>query len=298
MSLQGFGAPQGGAPMRRVEGFPAQGVARVSPELAPWLRMWAIARRHAYVLLRSPHRLFDVTVWPIVDTVLFGSLGVFFARQGGPASAAQAGVAYLLSGIVLWHVVYQAQIAVSTGFMEETWSRNLLSLMVTPLRELELVGGIALFGLAKLVMGVGVVALAAFAFYAFDVTTLGLGLVPVIAVLLLGGWAIALLVVGLMLRFGNGAEALAWGIMFVVMPLGGVFYPVEALPGFIRPLSALLPTTHAFAAGRALIDGGPMPWGELGLAAVGTVVATAAALAFLWLMLRVFRQRGYVTRYT
>jgi ABC-2 type transport system permease protein len=278
--------------------FPAHGVARVSPELAPWLRMWAIARRHAYVLLRSPHRLFDVTVWPIVDTVLFGSLGVFFARQGGPSSPGQAGAAYLLSGIVLWHVVYQAQIAVSTGFMEETWSRNLLSLMVTPLRELELVGGIALFGLAKLVMGVGVVALAAFAFYAFDVTTLGLGLVPVIAILLLGGWTIALIVVGLMLRFGNGAEALAWGIMFVVMPLGGVFYPVEALPGFIRPVSELLPTTHAFAAGRALIDGGPMPWGELGLAAVGTLVATVAALAFLWLMLRVFRRRGYVTRYT
>jgi ABC-2 type transport system permease protein len=280
------------------QGLTARGVARVSRELAPWLRMWAVARRHAYVLLRSPHRLFDVTVWPIVDTVLFGSLGVFFARQGGPSSSAQASAAYLLSGIVLWHIVYQAQIAVSTGFMEETWSRNLLSLMVTPLRELELVGGIALFGLAKLVMGVGVVALAAFAFYAFDVTTLGLGLVPVIAILLLGGWTIALFVVGLMLRFGNGAEALAWGIMFVVMPLGGVFYPVEALPGFIRPVSELLPTTHAFAAGRALIDGGPMPWDELALAAVGTLVATVAALAFLWHMLRVFRRRGYVTRYS
>jgi ABC-2 type transport system permease protein len=272
--------------------------ARVSRELAPWLRMWAVARRHAYVLYRSPHRLFDVTVWPIVDTVLFGSLGVFFAARGGPDSAAQASVAYLCSGIVLWHVVYQAQIAVSTGFMEETWSRNLLSLMVSPLRELELVGGIAAFGLVKLVMGVGVVAVAAFALYAFDVTALGLGLVPVIAILLLGGWAIALFVVGLMLRFGNGAEALAWGIMFVVMPLGGVFYPVEALPEFIQPLSELLPTTHAFAAGRELIDGGPMPWGELGQAAVGTVVATAAALAFLAWMLRMFRRRGYVTRYS
>ncbi|HZA83528.1 MAG TPA: ABC transporter permease, partial [Actinomycetes bacterium] len=194
---------------------------RVSPRQAPWLRVWAVARRHAYVLRRSPHRLFDVSVWPIVDTVLFGSLGVFFVRQGGPSSAGQAGVAYLLSGIVLWHVVYQAQIAVSTGFMEETWSRNLLSLMVTPLKELELVAGIALFGLFKLVMGVGVVAVAAFGFYAFDVTALGLGLLPVIAVLLVGGWAIALFVVALMLRFGNGAEALAWGIMFVVMPLGG-----------------------------------------------------------------------------
>jgi ABC-2 type transport system permease protein len=278
--------------------LPASGPVRVSRELAPWLRIWAVARRHAYVLARSPHRLFDVTVWPIVDTVLFGSLGVFFVRQGGPSSAAQAGVAYLLSGIVLWHVVYQAQIAVSTGFMEETWSRNLLSLMVTPLKELELVAGIALFGLAKLVMGVGVVALAAYALYAFDVTTLGLGLVPVMAILLMGGWAIALLVVGLMLRFGNGAEALAWGIMFLVMPLGGVFYPVEALPGFLRPVSELLPTTHAFAAGRALIDGGPMPWGELAQAAVGTLVATAAALAFVAWMLRLFRRRGYITRYS
>jgi ABC-2 type transport system permease protein len=182
--------------------------------------------------------------------------------------------------------------------MEETWSRNLLSLMVTPLTELELVAGIAIFGLAKLVMGVGVVAVAAFALYAFDVTTLGPGLVPVIAVLLLGGWAIALFVVALILRFGNGAEALAWGIMFVVMPLGGVFYPVEALPAVMRPVSQLLPTTHAFAAGRDLIDGGPMPWGELGLAAAGTLVATAAALAFLAWMLRLFRRRGYVTRYS
>jgi ABC-2 type transport system permease protein len=271
---------------------------RVSPAQAPWLRMWAIARRHAYVLYRSPHRLFDVTVWPIVDTVLFGSLGVFFARQGGPSTVAQAGVAYLLSGIVLWHVVYQAQIAVSTGFMEETWSRNLLGLMVTPLTELELVAGIAMFGLAKLVMGVGVVALAAFALYAFDVTALGLGLLPVIAILLVGGWAIALLVVGLILRFGNGAEALAWGIMFVVMPLGGVFYPVAALPAAIQPVSQLLPTTHAFAAGRALIDGGPIPWAELTLAAVGTLAAVAAALAFLAWMLRLFRRRGYVTRYS
>jgi len=280
------------------QGLSAPGAARVSRELAPWLRIWAVARRHAYVLARSPHRLFDVTVWPIVDTVLFGSLGVFFVTQGGPDSAAQAGVAYLLSGIVLWHVVYQAQIAVSTGFMEETWSRNLLSLMVTPLKELELVAGIALFGLVKLVMGVGVVALAAYALYAFDVTTLGLGLVPVMAVLLAGGWAIALLVVGLMLRFGNGAEALAWGIMFLVMPLGGVFYPVEALPPFIRPISELLPTTHAFAAGRELLDGGPMPWGELAQAAIGTLVAVLGALAFVAWMLRLFRRRGYITRYS
>jgi ABC-2 type transport system permease protein len=272
--------------------------ARVSGRRAGWLRVRAVARRHAYVLQRSPHRLFDVTVWPVVDTVLFGSLGVFFARQGGPANGAQAGLGYLLSGIVLWHVVYQSQIAVSTGFLEETWSRNLLSLMVTPLRELELLAGVALFGLAKLVMGVGAVALAAFLLYAFDVTALGPGLVPVIAILLVGGWAIALFVVGLVLRFGTGAEALAWGIVFVILPLSGAFYPVQALPSYLRPLAELLPTTHAFAAGRALVNGGAMPWGELGVAALTTLLVTAAAFAFLAWMLRMFRRRGYVTRYS
>jgi len=38
-------------------------------------------------------------------------------------------------------------------------------------------------------------------------------------VLLFVGWAISLLVIGLVLRFGTGAEALAWGVMFVLLPL-------------------------------------------------------------------------------
>jgi ABC-2 type transport system permease protein len=260
-------------------------------------RIRAVARRHAYVLWRSPHRLFDVTVWPLVDTVLFGSIAVFFARQGGSQGSAPA-VGYLLAGIVLWHVVYQSQIAVSTGFLEETWSRHVLSMSVTPMREWEFVAGVAAFGLVKLVLGVGVVTAAAVIFYAFDVTTLGLGVVPVMLLLLLAGWSVALFVIGLVLRFGNGAEAFAWGILFVVMPLSGVFYPVAALPVVLRPVSLLLPTTHAFAAGRALVDGRGLTWDNLGLAALTTLLVSAGAFAFLTRMLRVFRERGYVTRYT
>ena len=44
-----------------------------------------------------------------------------------------------MSGIALWHVVYQSQIGLGTGFLEETWSRNMLNLMVTPITELEYV---------------------------------------------------------------------------------------------------------------------------------------------------------------
>jgi ABC-2 type transport system permease protein len=69
-------------------------------------------------------------------------------------------------------------------------------------------------------------------------------------------------------------------------------------PGVLRPVAALLPTTHAFAAGRQLVDGGPMPWGQLTMAAAGTLVAVAGALALVAWMLRLFRRRGYITRYS
>ena len=259
-----------------------------------WIRIRAVARRHFYVLRRSPHRLFDVTVWPLVDVLLFGSIGVFVSGGSGGGSA----FAYLLGGIILWHVVYQSQIALSTGFLEETWSRNLLNLMVSPLTEAEYACGVALFGMMKLVMGVALTALLALIAYAFNVLDAGLALVPIIAILLIVGWAIALFVIGVVFRFGSGAEALAWGILFVVMPLSGVFYPIDALPEVLRPIAMALPTTHAFSAMRAVLDGNALPWSEIGIAALSAAVLSAGALVFVARMMALFRRRGYISRYS
>ncbi len=260
-----------------------------------WLRIKTVARRHAYVLQRSPQRWFDVVFWPVVDAVLFGSLGVYFARASGRGSAA---VGFLLAGILLFHVVFQAEISLSTGFMEETWSRNLLNLMVTPLREIEYVAGVVLFGLVKLTMGVTTVALVALGLFAFRITDLGLALVPLVALLLIVGWSVGLLVIGLILRVGQGAEILAWGLLAMVMPLSGVFYPVSALPGVLQPLAQALPTTHIFEAAHTVLSTHELPLGQLGLGAVGSVVLFVACLCFLVRMLATFRRRGYISRHT
>ena len=262
---------------------------------ARFWRIAAVAKRHAFVLKRSPHRLFDVVMWPVVDTLLFGTIGVFASRSAG--GAAQVPL-YLLVGIVLWHVVYQAQIALSTGFLEETWSRNLLNLFTTPTREWEYIAGVALFATVKLVLGVGAVILIAWTVYAFHVTSLGFGLLPVVVLLMAIGMAISLFVIGLVLRFGSGAEALAWGILFGIMPVSGVFYPVSALPVLIRPIARVLPTTHTFVVGQTLAKGNPMPWGELGIATAGTAVLLLLSCGYAAWMLRIFRERGYVTRYS
>jgi ABC-2 type transport system permease protein len=264
------------------------------PELS-WLRVRTVVRRHAYVLWRSPHRWFDVVVWPLFDVLLWGSLGAFVAQEN---DASRAGTTYLLAGIMLFHVLFQSQIAVSTGFMEETWTRNLLNMMTTPLREVEYVLGLAVYGLAKMAAAMGMVCLTAAVFYGFNLGTIGWGLVPIVGLLMVMGWALSMFVVGLLLRYGQSAEILAWASTFLVLSLSGVFNPVESIPGALQPLARILPTTYVFGAARDLLGGEPIPWGDLARAAVGAVVLTVVSMVFVTRKLAQFRQRGYVTRYS
>ena len=260
-----------------------------------WLRVRTVVRRHGYVLFRSPHRWFDIAFWPVFDVLLWGSLGAFVAQENDVSRAATP---YLLAGIMLFHVLFQSQIAVATGFMEETWTRNILNVMTTPLRESEYVVGLALMGLLKLTAAMAVVSLTALVFYSFGLAQIGWGLVPVVGVLLLVGWCTAMLVIGLLLRYGQSAEILAWATTFTILAVSGVFNPVSSIPGAIQPIAKLLPTTYAFSAARELLGGGEVPWGDLGWAILGALILGALSMLYVLRMLRLFRARGYVTRYS
>jgi ABC-2 type transport system permease protein len=121
--------------------------------------------------------------------------------------------------------------------------------------------------------------------------------VPLIAVLLVVGWSVALVVMGLILRMGQGAEIMTWGFIAVLLPLSGIFYPVDALPGALQPVSEILPTTHVFAAAQEVVRGRPLPWDEVGIAAGGALVLAALSVFFVTRMLATFRKRGYISRH-
>ncbi|HNH96779.1 MAG TPA: hypothetical protein PLY51_14495 [Microthrixaceae bacterium] len=79
----------------------------------------------------------------------------------------------------------------------------------------------------------------------------------------------------------------------------GTSVPVhDALPAVLQPLAAVLPTTHAFAALRTVLDGDPMPWDQIAIAAAGCVGVALVGLWFVSHMLKTFRQRGYITRFS
>src|SRR4030066_12195 len=157
----------------------------------------------------------------------------------------------LLSAVLLWDVLFRGQLGVSLVFMEEMWSRNLGHLFVSPLRPFELGCALLTMSLIRTLIGVGGAALIAIPLFHFSIFDLGLPLLAFFINLIVMGWAIGLLVSGIVLRYGLGAESMAWIAIFAVQPISGVYYPIETLPVWLQYVAAILPSSHVFEGMRS-----------------------------------------------
>lgn len=265
-------------------------IAHETPSFS-WRRVWAVVSRQALVQYRNPGMWFLLLALPVVDALLFTSIGVAYGSGDGP-------IRVLFTGILLFHLVWQLTLAGSLGFLEEVWSRNVLNLFTTPVREIEYATALGVVGLMRTLIAVVLIGAVGGGMYAVDPASAGWVLAPAAAVLLVFGWAVALLVVGLTLQFGDSAEVFSWGTLVLLMPLSGVFYPVEALPGGLQAVARAIPLTRAFDATRIGIQGGGVAEGDLIIAALGSVVAVALAFWFVLHQLRRFREMGWITRFT
>jgi ABC-2 type transport system permease protein len=250
-----------------------------------------MVRRDVLVQSRNPGHWFLLLVLPLVDGLLFGSIGVAYGDGDGP-------VRLLVTGIMLFHLIWQLTLAGSLGLLEEVWSRNLMNLIATPLTEREFMGSLGVVGLLRTVVSVSVIAVVGLAFYAVAPDAAGWVLVPAAAVLLLFGWAVTTLVIALTLQYGDSAEVFSWGTLVLLMPLSGFFYPVDSLPPVLAAVAQVVPLTYVFEAVRQGLETSTVAWGQLGIAAAGTLVLLALASWFLARQLRRFRAEGWVTRFT
>ncbi|MCG8508995.1 MAG: ABC transporter permease, partial [Rhodospirillales bacterium] len=97
--------------------------------------------RHLYVLRRSWPRIIELAYWPTVQMILWGFITTFFLSHSSWVAQA-AGV--LISGVLLWDVLFRSNLGLSISFIEEMWSRNLGQLFVSPLRPYEMVASLTI----------------------------------------------------------------------------------------------------------------------------------------------------------
>ena len=252
-------------------------------------RVGAMALRYWYLLRSSWPRLLELVYWPTMQMLVWGFLQHYLA-QNASALARVSGT--LIGAVLLWDVLFRGQLGFSISFLEEMWSRNIANLMMSPLRPVEFVAALMLMSLVRLAIGMLPVTALAFWFFGFNIYGLGFALPAFFANLVFTSWAIGLLVAGLVLRNGLGAESLAWSLMFLLLPLCCVYYPVGTLPAWLQPVSWALPPTYVFEGLRAALLGHVFR-ADLMLASLGLNAAyLALGLGAFILLLRSARQKG------
>ncbi len=213
-------------------------------------RIGAMVMRHWYVLRSSWPRLLELVYWPAVQMLTWGFLQVYVGQASGRVALA-AGT--FLGAVLLWDILFRGGLGFSISFLEEMWARNVGNLMMSPLRPAEFIASLAIMSMIRLVIGVVPVTLIAWPLFGFNLWSMGLPLAAFFANLILTSWALSLMVSGLILRNGLGAEGLAWTLMFILMPLCAVYYPVSVMPEWLQWLAWTMPPTFVFEGMRALL---------------------------------------------
>jgi ABC-2 type transport system permease protein len=249
----------------------APAMAPAPPRNSAVGRIFAVMLRHLYILRGSVPRLVELAYWPTVQMIVWGLI----TQSLAPTMNWQAQAAgILISAVLLWDLLFRAQLGMSISFLEEMWSRNLGHLFVSPLRPWEWVAALMAMSLIRTLIGVVPAALLAILLYHWNIFSLGLPLLAFFANLIVTGWAIALVVLALILRYGMGAEGLAWAIVFAIAPISAIYYPVAVLPGWLQWVALATPPAHVFEGMRGLLHGEGFDAGHF---------AAAVGLNLVWL---------------
>ena len=213
-------------------------------------RIRAMVLRYWYLLMSSWPRLLELIYWPALQIITWGFLqsyiaqnDSFFARAGGT----------LIGAVILWDILFRGQLGFSISFLEEMWARNLGNLMMSPLKPIEFLIALMIMSLIRLAIGVIPMTLLALFFFHFNFFAIGLPLIAFFCNLIFTSWAIGIFVSGLVLRNGLGAESIVWTVMFAIMPLSCIYYPVSVLPHWLQFVAWTLPPTYVFEGMRALL---------------------------------------------
>src|SRR5437667_8669561 len=237
--------------------------------------------------------MMEIFYWPFLDLVIWGFITVYLMKFQGQIPGA---VTFFLGALILWDVLFRAQQGITISFLEEIWSRNLMNLFASPLTTGEFLAATMILSVSKVLAVSCVTVLAAWAFYSFNIFVLGVSLIPFILNLIVAGWCIGVLTTGLIMRYGQEVEVLAWGMVFLFQPISCVFYPMNVLPDWLQAIAWINPAAHVFEGMRAVITTGTFPGAELAWASGLNAVYLSGLILWFHMMFAACKEKGLLVR--
>tara|TARA_Y100000590_G_scaffold5719_1_gene7608 strand:+ start:6582 stop:7373 length:792 start_codon:yes stop_codon:yes gene_type:complete len=213
-------------------------------------RVFALSIRHLYLIKSSLPRILDLIYWPTIQIILWGFISKFFTLHSEYYNHA---VGIILSAAILYDFLFRSSISFNMLFLEEIWSRNFTNLFVAPLKISEIITALTATALIRTLIGIVPAILLASPFFGVSLFDLGPPLFLLLLSLYFFGITLGLLVTSGLLRYGPAFENIAWSSLFLLAPLGCIYYPLSILPEWLQVLAKFLPLVYIFEEVRSIL---------------------------------------------
>jgi ABC-2 type transport system permease protein len=215
--------------------------------------MYGLFLRHFYLIRGSFPRILDLIYWPSIQIILWGFISKFFTAYSDYYNNT---VGIILTCAILYDFLFRSSISFNMLFLEEIWSRNFTNLFISPLKIKEIIISLIFTSLVRTLIGLIPAIILTSPLFGISILKLGLPLLFLFLSLYIFGITLGLLVSAGLLRFGPSFENIAWSSLFLLAPLGCIYYPIEILPNFFQLLAKGLPLVYIFDEARNILING------------------------------------------
>tara|TARA_B100000941_G_scaffold115179_1_gene80894 strand:+ start:617 stop:1408 length:792 start_codon:yes stop_codon:yes gene_type:complete len=213
-------------------------------------RIVGLFLRHFYLIKSSFPRILDLIYWPTIQIILWGFISKFFTIYSDYYNNT---VGVILSCAILYDFLFRSSISFNMLFLEEIWSRNFTNLFIAPLRISEIITSLVLTALLRTLIGLVPAILITSPLFGISILDLGAPLFLLFFSLYAFGITLGLFVSAGLLRYGPAFENIAWSSLFLLAPLGCIYYPIEILPEFFQTVAKFLPLVYIFEEARSIL---------------------------------------------
>jgi ABC-2 type transport system permease protein len=227
--------------------------------------MWVVSYRELLRFVAERSRIFSSFAMPLLFLVIFGA---GFNRIIGNLTPGVDFIQFIYPGIIAMTVLTNS---IMSG-LSVVWDREfgfLKEILVAPLGRTGIVLGKAA-GASAVALVQGIVMLILAPFLGVNLTLLKVAeLVPVIILISLSLSSLGILIASRM-RSQQGFQLIIQIIIFPLIFLSGVFFPVNSVPVWLEVISKINPMTYGVDAIRQIFLGPPVT-------ATGGIMGSAAA---------------------
>ena len=213
-------------------------------------RILGLFLRHFYLIKSSFPRILDLIYWPTIQIILWGFISQFFTMHSDYYNNT---IGVILSCAILYDFLFRSSISFNMLFLEEIWSRNFTNLFIAPLRISEIIVSLVLTALLRTLIGLVPAILITSPLFGISILDLGAPLFLLFLSLYAFGITLGLFVSAGLLRYGPAFENIAWSSLFLLAPLGCIYYPIEILPDFFQSIAKFLPLVYIFEEARSIL---------------------------------------------